>query len=143
MISTKEITLIMRFVVIGLIYIILFRLIRIMLMDMKLTIIGDAPIEFALEIVDAPESAGVNVGTIIPIREQASIGRKKNNDLVIEDKFVSNNHALVSIKEGKLFVRDLRSTNGIKINNNKIRGTVPVENDDIIEIGRIIFRIIG
>ena len=60
----KEITLILRFVVIGLIYIILFRLIKIMLKDLRGAKKSDSSIECALEVIEAPDLSGISVGSI-------------------------------------------------------------------------------
>lgn len=139
----KEITLIMRFVVIGLIYIILFRFIRIMLIDLKLNIKGEDSIDYALEVVDSPDFSGVSIGTVFPIRDETSIGRKASNQIVINDPFVSNNHATVLLDGEKLVIRDLRSTNGMKLNNEKIEENAELKDGDILEIGRITFKVIG
>jgi hypothetical protein len=139
----KEITLILRFVVIGLIYIILFRLIRIMLRDLRVTIIGDASIDYALEVVEAPDLSGVALGTVFPVREETGIGRNENNQIIINDPFISNYHAIVALIDGKLIIRDLNSTNGVKLNNDNIKESAELKDGDILEIGRIIFKIIG
>jgi len=50
------------------------------------------------------------------------IGRDPSCDYVIFDpqNRVSRNHVELTLKENKIFVRDLNSTNGVYINNNKI-----------------------
>lgn len=139
----KEVTLILRFVVIGLIYVILLRLIKIMLLDLKGANIKDASIDYALEVVDAPDLSGVGLGAVFLVREAITIGRKSNNLIVVNDPFISSNHAVVFLKDGELCVKDLDSTNGIKINNESIKYSSHLKDGDILEIGRIIFKIIG
>jgi hypothetical protein len=139
----KEITLFLRFVVIGLIYIILFRLIKMMLRDMRITKKNEASIGYALEVIEAPDLSGVAVGTIFPIGEETGIGRSKNNQIVINDPFISSKHAVVCLAEGQLVVRDLNSTNGVILNSERIEEDLELKDGDVLEIGRIIFRIIG
>ncbi len=45
-----------------------------------------------------------------------SIGRAYSNDIILDDPFVSNQHILITRNNGNLFVSDLKSENGTKIN---------------------------
>lgn len=142
----KEITLILRFVVIGIMYIILFKLIKIMLLDLKGNRESDSLFNYAFEVIDAPDLCGISKESIFPIRSNTSIGRKDDNQIVINDPFVSGNHAMVSMKDDKIFIKDLKSTNGTVLNGNSIKDGEELQelhSGDTLEIGRIIFRIIG
>jgi hypothetical protein len=139
----KEITLVLRFVVIGLIYVIIFRLIKIMLIDMRLTKKSEASLDYALEVIEAPDLSGIAVGTVFPVREETSIGRGKNNQIVINDPFISSKHAVVILENDDLVIKDLNSTNGIILNSEIIENSSELRDGDVLEIGRIIFRIIG
>lgn len=61
-------------------------------------------------------------------REQApdliTIGREYSNDLVLDDPKVSRSHAQIDHREGKYFLTDLNSTQGTRLNGDKINGTV-------------------
>jgi DNA-binding NtrC family response regulator len=50
-----------------------------------------------------------------------NIGGSEDNDLVIEDGFVSSFHCRISHKNGRWFVADLESTNGTEVNGLKVR----------------------
>lgn len=139
----KEITLIMRFVVIGLMYIILLNFIRVMLKDLRATMRGDASIDYALEVIDAPDLSGVAIGAMFPVRDETSIGRNENNQIVIKDPFISGKHAVVYMEQDKLFIKDLKSTNGTKLNNDLISEIIELRDGDVLEIGRIILKVIG
>ena len=58
----------------------------------------------------------------VTINDSLSIGRGSDNDVVLGSKQVSRNHALLSILEGQLYVKDLDSSNGTFINNERIEG---------------------
>jgi hypothetical protein len=139
----KEVTLILRFVVIGLIYVIIFRLIKTMLRDMRVTKRSEASLDYALEVIEAPDLSGVALGTIFPVREETSIGRNKNNQIVINDPFISNKHAVVTLTQGELVIKDLNSTNGVILNSEIIAESSELRDGDVLEIGRVIFKIIG
>jgi len=79
-------------------------------------------------------------GKKYPIVElNTSIGRNKSNDIVIEGSYISNFHADIILKNGKFFIIDKNSTNGVSINipiseNNKIN-KVQLNNNDEVYLG--------
>ena len=70
-----------------------------------------------------------------------TIGRKQDNDLVIEDPAVSAHHARVTKIHAVYFVEDLKSTNGTCVNNKPVERH-QLQDTDVITIGRhrLIFR---
>lgn len=140
----KVFALIMRFVVIGIIYIVLFRIIKIMYMDLKGINKKDSPVmNFALEVLDAPSNIEIHRGNVFPVHSITNIGRKDDNHVIIDDKFVSGHHSRIFIKGENAYIKDLNSTNGTIRNGHKIQDVEMVETGDIIEIGRVSFKVIG
>jgi pSer/pThr/pTyr-binding forkhead associated (FHA) protein len=64
-----------------------------------------------------------------------SIGRARDNDIVIENLSVSRNHARIRRQDGKYILTDLNSANGTYVNGVKITKTEVVD-DDVITIGK-------
>jgi pSer/pThr/pTyr-binding forkhead associated (FHA) protein len=69
------------------------------------------------------------------------IGRDQDNDIVIDDKVVSLEHAIVEIEDGpdkkdikKYYIKDLESTNGTHVNGKKI-SRQRLNNNDMIRVG--------
>ena len=59
---------------------------------------------------------------IFPIEKPVvTIGRNMNNDIVINDKFVSRNHAEIRLEDGKFHIRDLESTSGTSLNRKRVQ----------------------
>ena len=56
---------------------------------------------------------------------------------------MSGKHALLTSKKGKLFLEDNSSKNGTFVNGKPLVGEKELGNGDLIEIGRVVFRIIG
>lgn len=70
---------------------------------------------------------------IFPITKAITkIGRKLENDLVIQDVLVSRAHAEIHYKDGKFFLRDLNSTGGTFLNNEKVTEAELFTNDLIL-----------
>ncbi|MBE6070460.1 MAG: FHA domain-containing protein [Clostridium butyricum] len=97
---------------------------------------------YGLEIINAGDNSDLKEGSIIPIRSDLTIGRKDGNSIVLLDQHVSGNHAEIIIRNNKLLLEDLHSTNGTFLNGNKIAGKVQLSNKDEIRIGKVIFKIV-
>jgi Protein of unknown function (DUF3662)/FHA domain len=65
----------------------------------------------------------------------AVIGRSRQADIHIEDPNVSRKHAEVRPSGGSWIVRDLGSTNGVKVNGRRIQGPQSLKPGDTIELG--------
>jgi len=60
-----------------------------------------------------------------------NIGRRLENDLVIDDPRVSRNHAQLRAIEGNYVLIDLSSTAGTFVNGNRVTQTIIYPNDSI------------
>lgn len=63
------------------------------------------------------------------------IGRRPDNDIVLDDDGVSRYHAVVIDTGGSFVISDLRSTNGVEVQGRRIRRTVTLTDGDHIRIG--------
>jgi len=70
--------------------------------------------------------------------DKATIGRKSNNDIVLEDlqMYISRQHAYVIFKDGEYYIVDNDSRNGTRVEGKEIRakGEVLLTEGDTIEI---------
>src|SRR5262249_22031593 len=74
--------------------------------------------------------------TVVPlIRDEITIGRKEGNTIRLTERNVSRRHARILKANGSVFVEDLDSYNGVKVNGQRIQGRVPVTEQDRIQIG--------
>jgi hypothetical protein len=64
-----------------------------------------------------------------------NIGRQLSNDIIVEDKRVSRNHAQIKYQNGQFMIFDLGSTNGITINNTPHMRQHTLRNGDHFTIG--------
>jgi hypothetical protein len=63
------------------------------------------------------------------------IGRSRDCDITVEDANVSRHHAEVRPSGGSWIVRDLGSTNGVKVNGRRIQGPQSLKPGDTVELG--------
>ena len=56
----------------------------------------------------------------LTVTDSLSVGRGSDNDLVLGSKQISRNHAQLSVLNGQLYVKDLESSNGTFINDERI-----------------------
>jgi hypothetical protein len=70
------------------------------------------------------------------------VGRRPQMDLCIpDDGYVSGTHCKFEITEDNLYLTDLESSNGTKVNGNKITDRVQVTENDIVRIGKAEYRV--
>ena len=74
--------------------------------------------------------------TVFPLADgDLTIGRKDGNTIRLMERNVSRRHARVERTNGAVFIQDLDSYNGVKINGERISGKFEVKEGDLIEIG--------
>src|SRR5213593_1747110 len=71
------------------------------------------------------------------LREDASIGRDEDNDLILRTTTVSRRHAQVTHREGRWFIEDRGSRNGTFVNGKRIPFGTPyaLHHADRIDVG--------
>ncbi|MCB2290502.1 FHA domain-containing protein [Clostridium sp. CS001] len=140
-----NISLIMKFIIIGIIYIIIIFALRIMYKDVK----GGGkkkPVikrPMGLEVIERGENFNLRVGAVIPLNNELSIGRNEDNLLILGDKYVSSKHAIIYLKNTDYILQDLKSTNGTLMNGKRVIDKVGIKKGDDIQIGTSIFKVIG
>jgi anti-anti-sigma factor len=81
-------------------------------------------------------------GKRIPIvRSPFLIGRDPACHLRPASSLVSNQHCALTLRDGKVFVRDLGSTNGTFLNDKPVRGEQELQQGDALRIGPLDFDI--
>ncbi len=69
------------------------------------------------------------------------VGRAPNVALRLSSPRVSKQHAMISVREEKLHVADLSSTNGTFVNGDRIMVETELRRDDLLQFGDVAFRV--
>jgi pSer/pThr/pTyr-binding forkhead associated (FHA) protein len=70
-----------------------------------------------------------------------SIGRSKEADIRIDDRYASSLHARVFSRDGRFYVEDMSSTNGTLLNGATLHGEAELIDGDTVQIGDTAFRL--
>ncbi len=70
----------------------------------------------------------------------STIGRQKENDIVIDDLTISSHHATLTKEGGSFYLQDKESTNGTFVNEIKITKSI-IKNGDAIRMGKAMLTI--
>jgi pSer/pThr/pTyr-binding forkhead associated (FHA) protein len=70
-------------------------------------------------------------------RSGATIGSAAGNTVVVADRRVSHQHAVLRVRRGGIIVTDLRSTNGTQVNGQPVRTATIGEGDRVLLGGAV------
>ena len=79
---------------------------------------------------------GVSRDVVLPIMQEATIGRSEGNAVVIRDETVSGVHLKLIRRDNQLFVKDNQSSNGTQLNGVRVTAETPLNSGDRLIIGR-------
>ena len=74
--------------------------------------------------------------TVVPLaRDEMTVGRLEGNTIRLTERNVSRKHARLSRQNGALFIEDLASFTGVRVNGTKIASPTPLREGDEVRIG--------
>lgn len=74
-------------------------------------------------------------------KQQLTVGRDAGNDIQLDGLLISKVHARLLNTAGQIAVEDMRSTNGLYVNGQRVTGSHTVQPEDVIQIGPFILRV--
>jgi hypothetical protein len=102
---------------------------------------GDRAPMMALEVLDAASSS-LSPRTVLELEPISSVGRDTGNTIVVDDPHTSARHAELRFQRDQWWLRDLGSSNGTMLNDELVRAVVGVRPGDVIQCGRVRFRLV-
>lgn len=72
-------------------------------------------------------------------KDRMTLGRGAGMDVVLDDASVSNQHAALELAGAGFRIRDLGSTNGVRVNGSRV-SAADLKHGDRLEIGSLSFR---
>ncbi|HEY5976995.1 MAG TPA: FHA domain-containing protein [Solirubrobacterales bacterium] len=88
----------------------------------------------------AERGGGLEQGERFDLIGGLSIGRSREADVQIEDRYASGIHARIFAREARTYVEDMSSTNGTLLNDATLKGEAELLDGDVIRIGDTEFR---
>src|ERR1700712_5198064 len=73
--------------------------------------------------------------------EEITIGRVDENDICLPKGNISKKHTKIVVKDGKIIVLDLKSTNGTYVNGKKLAGPQVITPTDKVYVGDFILNV--
>lgn len=132
-------SLVFRYLFILLIYLFMFGIIRLIYLDIKNMSGGLATHHTYLKLINRKDMLPFKVKEVYNLADTVTIGRGNNNDIVIKDPYISNQHLKITLDENSYFLEDLDSANGTYLNGDRVLDVVKLKNGDRIRLGQIEF----
>ncbi len=145
----EQLLTILRLCLLAFVYLFFFRVLRAVWVQLKEPALAGggsvaaAPVrteatdERRLRVVAPPELVGVS----FPVVDELTVGRAAGCGITLDDTFVSQIHARVYRRDGKVFVEDLGSTNGTLLNGADVGSSVLMHRGDRITFGSTVLEL--
>jgi hypothetical protein len=131
---------VVRLLFLALLYLFLFRIARALVGDLRAAAREPGAELGRLVVVASPEGEPEE-GTSLALDAIATLGRDVNNSVVVEDQFVSAEHAILTFRGRAWYLEDLGSTNGTYVNGAPVEDVTPLGFGDVIQIGEVRLRL--
>jgi pSer/pThr/pTyr-binding forkhead associated (FHA) protein len=89
----------------------------------------------------ADDEARGGPGELVVTRFPCVVGRHSACDCRLGHPSVSRRHCALALRDGRVWVADLGSLNGIRLNGESLRGERPLADGDRLEFGDVAFRV--
>jgi hypothetical protein len=141
---------VLQYSLVVLIYCFLFKVIKIAYLDLSaestIAVRRDhkssvIPIEAKLLVIDSGHVKLAKTNYLL--HETMYIGRSENCGILIDDFFVSHEHASINKAQEEYWLTDLNSTNKTYLNGQPISKAMLLKNNDLIKIGSVTFSFKG
>lgn len=131
---------VVRLSLVGLIWLFLFAVARVLLRDVRRAA-AEPGVELGRLVVLASPDGEPPVGSTFAVDAVTTIGRDLTSTVVIGDAFASAEHAVVTYRGRTWFIEDRGSTNGTYVNGALVEGVVPLAVGDEVQVGRVRLRL--
>lgn len=131
---------IIRLLFLGLLYLFLWSVVRVLLRDLRAAAREPARELGRLVVLESPSGEPV-AGSAFRLDAVTTLGRDVNNAIVLDDEFVSASHAALTYRGRAWYLEDFESTNGTFVNGHPVMGIVAVAFGDELQLGQVRLRL--
>lgn len=122
-----------------LLYAFLFAVVRVLLRDLRAA--SRSRGELGRLVVLASPRGEPPAGASFALDVIATLGRDVNNSVVVDDPFVSGEHAVLTFRGRSWYVEDLGSTNGTFVNGAQVETVAAIGFGDELQLGEVRLRL--
>jgi pSer/pThr/pTyr-binding forkhead associated (FHA) protein len=136
--SLEFIILALRIAFIFLLYLFLYQVVRVIVRELRTA--GNeqtATSQYGSLVVVNPGQSGLQPGKRFPLGPVNTIGRTMENDIPLNDNFLSSEHALLQWDGQAWTIEDLESTNGTRLNGQEVAQPTALDYGDMIQVGHV------
>jgi hypothetical protein len=131
---------VVRLLFLALLYLFLFGIARTLLRDLRAAA-REPSAELGRLVVIASPAGEPPPGSSLLLDAITTLGRDVNNAIVVDDQFVSTEHAILTFRGRTWYVEDLDSTNGTFVNGARVEGVAPLGYGDELQLGQVRLRL--
>jgi pSer/pThr/pTyr-binding forkhead associated (FHA) protein len=131
---------VVRILFLALLYLFLFGIARALLQDLRAAA-REPTAELGRLVVIASPLGEPASGSSLALDAITTLGRDVNNAIVVDDQFVSSEHAVLTFRGRTWYVEDLDSTNGTFVNGSPVDGVQPLGYGDELQLGEVRLRL--
>jgi pSer/pThr/pTyr-binding forkhead associated (FHA) protein len=136
--SIEFIILALRIAVIFLLYLFLYQVVRVIVRELRTAGSEQSTSsQYGSLVVVNPGQTGLDTGKRFPLGQVNRIGRTMNNDIPLNDSFLSAEHAILQWDGQTWIIDDLESTNGTRLNGQEVVQPSPLGYGDTIQVGHV------
>jgi hypothetical protein len=136
--SIEFIILALRIAVIFLLYLFLYQVVRTIVRELRTAGTEQvAASQYGSLVVVNPGQTGLAPGKRFPLGPVNTIGRTMNNDIALNDSFLSAQHAILQWDGQTWTIDDLQSRNGTRLNGQEVVQPSPLDYGDTIQVGHV------
>lgn len=129
----------MKYVLTLVIYLFIFRIVRLIYLDIRTITAGEDAAAFLPHLKLLTQVVGKNgkaVAELYPlVRPITLIGRSGKCSIMLPDPYISSEHAQIEKQKDRFFITDLGSANGTVLNSVKLTERTELKHGDLISFG--------
>jgi pSer/pThr/pTyr-binding forkhead associated (FHA) protein len=142
---------ILKFCFLALLFLFLYRVVRVVVNEMKAPLAPAAKPPARPATAPAPDRSrgrgpqqlrilepAARRGETFALRDELTVGRGGGCGIVLDDSFVSQVHARVFRRDGDIWVEDLGSRNGTLVNGHPLAGAQRLRRGDTVQFGKTV-----
>jgi pSer/pThr/pTyr-binding forkhead associated (FHA) protein len=140
----ETISYVIKYIFVLIIYLFIFGIMRLIYLDIKSMRSRNSSVKENkpyLKLLNQRERLNFRIEEVYTLDRNLSLGRTSDNDIALDDPFLSKKHAMFTVRESKVYLEDLNSRNGTFLNGSRLNkgADALLADGDKISMGNVEF----